>query len=200
MEPPPKQGCEDIYFNQYYHIDPSQWNPRRSRGARERRAYTSGEDTRLSGTPAEAGVRVLNFTGKATSRHVSVEPPPKQGCEAVKAPKNGDTVVSVEPPPKQGCEAVKAPKNGDTVVSVEPPPKQGCEARQQKHVWRREVSQWNPRRSRGARETLRWDGESVAVSVEPPPKQGCEVELLLNIGLEFACLSGTPAEAGVRVC
>ena len=80
------------------------------------------------------------------------------------------------PPPKQGCEIWE---NGKAIVShdvsVEPPPKQGCEAAQAGEKGFVTVSQWNPRRSRGARSRMH------------------------AVRLTEASLSGTPAEAGVRV-
>ena len=64
-------------------------------------------------------------------------------------------MVSVEPPPKQGCEAEENARTARShLVSVEPPPKQGCELEGCKFMARLATSQWNPRRSRGAREHL----------------------------------------------
>ena len=82
----------------------------------------------LSGTPAEAGVRV-DFDFNAIAENiVSVEPPPKQGCELEGVKHSPPQVyVSVEPPPKQGCEWTVVGAIVFTQVSVEPPPKQGCE-------------------------------------------------------------------------
>ena len=61
----------------------SQWNPRRSRGASLHVLEVVKVHHRLSGTPAEAGVRG-GFGGHTTELCVvSVEPPPKQGCEVV---------------------------------------------------------------------------------------------------------------------
>ena len=34
VEPPPKQGCEEQWIQLLQENYPSQWNPRRSRGAR----------------------------------------------------------------------------------------------------------------------------------------------------------------------
>ena len=59
----------------------SQWNPRRSRGARYRRADIQLCSCSLSGTPAEAGVRGRINRNADAFEAVSVEPPPKQGCE-----------------------------------------------------------------------------------------------------------------------
>ena len=60
---------------------------------------------------------------------VSVEPPPKQGCEStIRWSSHYVGLVSVEPPPKQGCEGhTEGADATDLHVSVEPPPKQGCE-------------------------------------------------------------------------
>ena len=60
-------------------------------------------------------------------------------------------------------------------VSVEPPPKQGCEAENIGESVNDTVSQWNPRRSRGASAPVFDEVLAARVSVEPPPKQGCEM-------------------------
>ena len=57
MEPPPKQGCENGVNGQRLQSPKSQWNPRRSRGASDSGGNRGSEVSRLSGTPAEAGVR-----------------------------------------------------------------------------------------------------------------------------------------------
>ena len=59
----------------------SQWNPCRSRGARRPTCRRGSLLLRLSGTPAEAGVRDESAAGNHRAREVSVEPLPKQGCE-----------------------------------------------------------------------------------------------------------------------
>ena len=79
---PAEAGVRGGMWN--YAVNPftSQWNPRRSRGAR----------------------RTVKHIRR--DQQVSVEPPPKQGCEYsdfVMMMELGS--VSVEPPPKQGCEA-----------------------------------------------------------------------------------------------
>ena len=154
-------------------------------------------------------------------------------------------IVSVEPPPKQGCEVailgvisfisclsgtpaeagVRVDPHGFPAryfhVSVEPPPKQGCEITKTIHTMKVAPSQWNPRRSRGARPRRHPIHQSFVVSVEPPPKQGCEIAAneskspaplsqwnprrsrgasphVGRCGLPVGGLSGTPAEAGVR--
>ena len=62
----------------------------------------------LSGTPAEAGVRVGIPCITLLTIKVSVEPPPKQGCEWNNVRHFSQSwCVSVEPPPKQGCEVRK---------------------------------------------------------------------------------------------
>ena len=139
---------------------------------------------RLSGTPAEAGVRGLRsgITGvDKERRHVSVEPLPKQGCERRA---EAVAIISVEPLPKQGCETVS--------VSVEPLPKQGCEALA---TWALHRVSVEPLPKQGCEETVK--GKQHHVSVEPLPKQGCEAT---GHGYQImTSLSGTPAEAGVRV-
>ena len=72
---------------------------------------------------------------------------------------------------------VKAKYDGEIIdiVSVEPLPKQGCETNTQNRFG------------------------TGPVSVEPLPKQGCERVCSLPLVLCLPCLSGTPAEAGVRV-
>ena len=81
VEPPPKQGCEVTASDSPLIQGTSQWNPRRSRGARGGRQRKKLGKNGLSGTPAEAGVRVLINKPKSRAQAVSVEPPPKQGCE-----------------------------------------------------------------------------------------------------------------------
>ena len=83
----------------------SQWNPRRSRGASLLFLFNNSSPLSLSGTPAEAGVRDIPEDELKKTGDVSVEPPPKQGCEIRNFLKDLiGGVVSVEPPPKQGCE------------------------------------------------------------------------------------------------
>ena len=105
VELPPKQGCEDAVGHAEHEVERSQWNPRRSRGARHlcsrpwmsyiksqwnprrsrgaRRSEPGVVAPRpsLSGTPAEAGVREDPWFRYGQECAVSVEPPPKQGCE-----------------------------------------------------------------------------------------------------------------------
>ena len=64
-----------------FYIEQSQWNPRRSRGASVLYTQYGAGGYGLSGTPAEAGVRVDNQNQVIEKSDVSVEPPPKQGCE-----------------------------------------------------------------------------------------------------------------------
>ena len=159
----------------------SQWNPRRSRGARcHARKYRHGTHrlsgtpaeagvrgvptqhgcqgrTSLSGTPAEAGVRDDDFAiGKGKNR-VSVEPPPKQGCEVYVLRRIYLRHCLSGTPAEAGVRAGPQRRSGyGPRVSVEPPPKQGCETVE-----------------RGARNWF------LTVPVEPPPKQGCELYLLI---------------------
>ena len=132
----------------------------------------------LSGTPAEAGVRACISGFVARPREVSVEPLPKQGCEADgPAAKKAPAKVSVEPLPKQGCEKAYRevwPPSGK--VSVEPLPKQGCE------VTKRVRRTFGP--------TSRLSGT--------PAEAGVRVVQIPLDQLVRPCLSGTPAEAGVR--
>ena len=76
VEPPPKQGCEGISITLGDGPTMSQWNPRRSRGARWRLDRMGRNLHRLSGTPAEAGVREENARTARSRLYVSVEPPP----------------------------------------------------------------------------------------------------------------------------
>ena len=57
VEPPPKQGCEVLGKDEGKLERKSQWNPRRSRGARYHLRSNLQRRNCLSGTPAEAGVR-----------------------------------------------------------------------------------------------------------------------------------------------
>ena len=153
----------------------SQWNPRRSRGARQPPGGWGTKWASLSGTPAEAGVRAAMGVGVCPSFHVSVEPPPKQGCERyVMHP-----VIILRRLSGTPAEAGVRDKDGRMPwgfrwVSVEPPPKQGCETAAWRMGYKVGQSQWNPRRSRGASCN---GGGSMPI---------------------FSRLSGTPAEAGVR--
>ena len=108
--------------------DVSQWNPCRSRGARGKRLQ-----------------RVFDI-------RVSVEPLPKQGCEA-------RSLISSVPIPGLSGTPAEAGVRGVLVIAT---------------PGEDEESQWNPCRSRGARYRDRRDGRHRDVSVEPLPKQGCE--------------------------
>ena len=129
----------------------SQWNPRRSRGASRHRLWFRN------------------------ALRVSVEPPPKQGCEisssfltlimsglsgtpaeaGVRAFYVGFLVkrrsVSVEPPPKQGCEE-REPNTESNLRSClsGTPAEAGVRVHGLRMKLKSAVSQWNPRRSRGA--------------------------------------------------
>ena len=106
----------------------SQWNPRRSRGARICRWSFNRYSNSLSGTPAEAGVRGDSCPCYRVCFPVSVEPPPKQGCEH--------------------SEIVPIPRTSPSQWN--PRRSRGARSRRDsKDSYR--VSQWNPRRSRGAR-------------------------------------------------
>ena len=155
MEPPPKQGCEvsvSIIGSGY---------------------------PGLSGTPAEAGVRDLEYFPEDIKQVVSVEPPPKQGCEPSRMGRSYRcVVVSVEPPPKQGCENTRW-SNILTIMGLSGTPAEAGvrDLKLEKmYQWARGLSgtpaeagvrvegselhavnftsQWNPRRSRGARRLL----------------------------------------------
>ena len=106
---------------------------------------------RLSGTPAEAGVRVPVASWSDHNRAVSVEPPPKQGCETGESHENQDMSGLSGTPAEAGVRGDGGcfGDEGDR-VSVEPPPKQGCESKTTDKADRKVRSQWNPRRSRGA--------------------------------------------------
>ena len=130
MEPPPKQGCEDVYvYNTRLRVVESQWNPRRSRGASALVGGISWLLTRLSGTPAEAGVRDGENTGGCLRGGVSVEPPPKQGCE------DNETIDIAS-----YAESQWNPRRS-----------RGARILLQLVITSGATSQWNPRRSRGAR-------------------------------------------------
>ena len=130
----------------------------------------------LSGTPAEAGVRVDPRRSYGSSRGVSVEPLPKQGCESAShADYAYEDEVSVEPLPKQGCESAPETQPTETISLSGTPAEAGVRAILPSALTRFSAqSQWNPCRSRGARIILQSDDEIMLVSVEPLPKQGCE--------------------------
>ena len=178
VEPPPKQGCEKGIAGTYVGYEQSQWNPRRSRGARPKYGKSVEQVLCLSGTPAEAGVRDIGW-GSIDLGPISLSGTPAEA--GVRAhhlnPYSFPYVVSVEPPPKQGCEPDNFKMGARRErVSVEPPPKQGCEGdssitlnnpdtglsgtpaeagvrggSMHSHNSFLVPSQWNPRRSRGAR-------------------------------------------------
>ena len=158
----------------------SQWNPRRSRGASRRRHAPMHWRCRLSGTPAEAGVRAsMLIVGYARSRSLSGTPA-EAGVRAVRPCKiNLCPDVSVEPPPKQGCETMRS-NAAPTAIGLSGTPAEAGVRAILRH-WRNtdpKGSQWNPRRSRGARCRHQRSEPGVEVSVEPPPKQGCEGDTL----------------------
>ena len=82
----------------------------------------------LSGTPAEAGVRDQKIRRNNTSGHVSVEPLPKQGCEGQIAAMNSSWNLSQWNP----CRS------------------RGARSRPWRCFKNISTSQWNPCRSRGA--------------------------------------------------
>ena len=128
VEPPPKQGCEKKEEDDMNHLSTSQWNPRRSRGASIHVRDYGCCATSLSGTPAEAGVRVVGFFMNSPDDDVSVEPPPKQGCEPTASGSPEGSRRSQWNPRRSRGASIDRPGWGiDIKVSVEPPPKQGCE-------------------------------------------------------------------------
>ena len=178
----------------------------------------------LSGTPAEAGVRgeqIVHFIGED---FVSVEPPPKQGCED-QLDENDQFNRTSQWNPRRSRGArlsfFSLPKFS-RVSQWNPRRSRGARPRALIVTSRFYESQWNPRRSRGARAmppdlAVSWSGLSgtpaeagvrgakhalnllmAHVSVEPPPKQGCENVCSSYQSLIWQRLSGTPAEAGVR--
>ena len=142
-------------------VHKSQWNPCRSRGASCLKVWIRMLWLRrLSGTPAEAGVR----GGDKPSR-----PPP--GDESQWNPCRSRGARS------QGSDYV----NCWFRVSVEPLPKQGCENPWLNTMQSWVMSQWNPCRSRGARRDREYVNSLLGdVSVEPLPKQGCEQETVMH--------------------
>ena len=132
--------------------------------------------TSLNGTPAEAGVRAeIGRQGRRDCR------------------------VSVEPPPMQGCEACETQLEAEMLkVSVEPPPKQGCEKLERALQRAQEKSQWNPRRSRGARRRQGNFFGHVSSLSGTPAEAGVRAVVPQTLLGSLASLSGTPAEAGVR--
>ena len=85
VEPLPKQGCEGWSNGAMLGAGASQWNPCRSRGASSIWSQQREASRSLSGTPAEAGVRVeKRYEVLSLQVNVSVEPLPKQGCELKK--------------------------------------------------------------------------------------------------------------------
>ena len=105
VEPPPKQGCEQKRGALCYPlrslsgtpaeagvrveeatdalmINESQWNPRRSRGARRSEPGVEFLERSLSGTPAEAGVRALRMVHQRTGYRRLSGTPAEAGVRA----------------------------------------------------------------------------------------------------------------------
>ena len=105
VEPLPKQGCESPKRRCKKPVVSSQWNPCRSRGASRIVGCVDLRPGRLSGTPAEAGVRVGNTVDKRTETAQSQwNPCRSRGARRTARSLYKDREVSVEPLPKQGCE------------------------------------------------------------------------------------------------
>ena len=129
----------------------SQWNPRRSRGARWPVGYT------------------MHWDG------VSVEPPPKQGCELVAS-------YGIPNSSRLSGTPAEAGVRGETCRQTRRKtrsqwnPRRSRGARNLVDDWiaENDESQWNPRRSRGASSGALRGAGGRGVSAEPPPKQGCE--------------------------
>ena len=83
MEPPPKQGCEVPSCDLLGRRALVSVEPPPKQGCEARSAKTKAPSLGLSGTPAEAGVRVGKLPTEFQDMLVSVEPPPKQGCEEI---------------------------------------------------------------------------------------------------------------------
>ena len=129
----------------------------------------------LSGTPAEAGVREDDFNLPVLILRVSVEPPPKQGCESVNVPVWMNTWSLSGTPAEAGV-------RGDPHVVVGL-----CFS-----------SQWNPRRSRGARVPVSALKGYRSCLSGTPAEAGVRADLDEYMERYYPSLSGTPAEAGVR--
>ena len=145
VEPPPKQGCEIINWVMGDGENESQWNPRRSRGASTTSETSHRDRCCLSGTPAEAGVRAPLVKRLTEIAAVSVEPPPKQGCEF-------SLLDQVSLTPRLSGTPAEAGVRVDMI---------GIAADVK-------LSQWNPRRSRGARSVTSRDwGSPMSLSGTP---------------------------------
>ena len=131
-------------------------------------------------------------------RIVSVEPPPKQGCEISYRRKNEEPpCLSGTPaeagvraylfynilhvlyglsgtPAEAGVRGIEYLNNNNQVVSQWNPRRSRGASGLCRVQRRLDKSQWNPRRSRGASVRTVVGGPFFLVSVEPPPKQGCE--------------------------
>ena len=160
----------------------------------------------LSGTPAEAGVRGTTVPNAPRISRVSVEPPPKQGCEfMVKKYSESQLESQWNPRRSRGASGDKTQgvlrRSGLSGTPAEagvrgseggpgkpfegsqwnPRRSRGARTLYAFWWWGQSQSQWNPRRSRGARlRRVLLHTQLDNVSVEPPPKQGCE-EIIMNI-------------------
>ena len=176
VEPLPKQGCEQSSRNPLSRRIAVSVEPLPKQGCemliKHRRLPRNG----LSGTPAEAGVRDVNWTLDGYSGLSQWNPCRSRGASWW--PMLSLIVAKcLSGTPAEAGVRVSITRTFicGPWVSVEPLPKQGCE-------WFRFL----------------WTNWFGPVSVEPLPKQGCEKKFIVIYTIEDKRLSGTPAEAGVR--
>ena len=106
----------------------SQWNPCRSRGARGKYPKRGRKNRRLSGTPAEAGVRGRRPNTTSTLLTSQWNPCRSRGARRLSSAKRKRTVGSQwNPCRSRGARCTHRPFSSIRRVSVEPLPKQGCE-------------------------------------------------------------------------
>ena len=153
MEPLPKQGCETTKLSKMTSSVPSQWNPCRSRGARRRVSKIAGRAQSLSGTPAEAGVRV-GLGGHSMGVGICLSGTPAEaGVRVLGSPQGSRRPWGLSGTPAEaGVRAACSGASGAWTTSLSGTPAEagvrgviklapGANA---------SLSQWNPCRSRGA--------------------------------------------------
>ena len=133
-------------------LDKSQWNPRRSRGARPGKKSWMLRRLRLSGTPAEAGVRAGVFKCLAPFVRSQWNPRRSRGASSNKTLLSSTVRCLSGTPAEAGVRGRRACPSQPTALSQwNPRRSRGASRPTFSHWLSKPSSQWNPRRSRGAR-------------------------------------------------
>ena len=157
VEPLPKQGCELYAITYAVYVVMSQWNPCRSRGARSPIIILPAMDqTCLSGTPAEAGVRDEGSGGKVQRAASQWNPCRSRGASFLAGHGNPlEACLSGTPAEagvREGNKSFSLGKEG--LSQWNPCRSRGASVDNAMMTLYGQMSQWNPCRSRGARPPL----------------------------------------------